>query len=407
MVISRSGGHAVVSADAADEFGFHLPPLDKEMEQRIASRFRAAVIRLTNPLDLGDIFDIDYYAEIVALALAREDVDGVVFNQVFQAGLEHEATVQLVRRIDELVREHNKPVALVLFARDEAVKEVSAGVGIPVFSEPLEAVRALDRSRQRHLFRAAAAAPSESLPELPVIKPETAGLFRAGLEEAARRDGFLFLDQALELLAAYGLPVAPFQLVRDRFELREAAREIGFPLVLKVVAEGLSHKSDQGGVLTGISDRRVLDDVGDLLFERFAAAPGFCGVLVQKEVEIETEVIAGARRDPSFGPLFLLGLGGIYAEIFKDFALEPGPLDRKRVENMIGRLRGGRILTGARGRSGVEMGALFRVMAGLEALMRDFPEITEVEINPLACGPTGAGVVVDGRVIVGPAGIGN
>ncbi len=398
MVISRSGGHAVVTADAVAGAGFKMPPLGDELRERIAARFRAAVIRLTNPLELGDIFDIDYYAEIVDLALAREDVDGVVFNHVFQAGAEHQATAVLVRRIDALVRKYRKPVALVLFARAEAVNAVTEGVELPVFSEPLEAVRALSRLRRRTLFQAAAAVSAEPLPAAPTLKPEMAELGRAWLEDAARRDGFLYLDQALNLLMAYGLPVAPFQLVRDRYELREAAREIGFPLVLKVVAEGLSHKSDRGGVLTGIGDRRMLDDVSGLLFDRFAARPGFCGVLVQKEVEIVTEVIAGARRDPSFGPVFLLGLGGIYAEIFKDFALEPGPLDRRLVSGMVERLRGGRILTGARGRAGIDFALLFKVMAGLEALLRDFPEISEVEINPLACGPRG-GFVVDGRVL--------
>ncbi len=401
LVISRSGGHALVTADAVAAAGFTLVPLGSEFESRVAERFRATVIRLTNPLDLGDIFDIDYYAEILEMSLAREDVDGVIFNHVFQSEAEFEETRRLVRRIAALLARYAKPVGLVLFARLEAVRRVCEGVKLPVFAEPLEAVRALARLRRRTAFRKAAAEPALSLPEVERPDADMLSLFRAWLTEAAGRDGFLHLDQALRLLAAYGLPIAPGQLVRDRLELRESANEIGFPLVLKVVAAGLSHKSDRGGVLTGIATPAALDDVSALLFDRFAAEPGFCGVLVQKEVEIAFEVIAGARRDPSFGPVFLLGLGGIYAEILRDFQLEIGPLDRALVDEMVGRLRGGAILRGARGRAGLSHRQLYEVMAALQALMQDLPEIVELEINPLAVTASGDALAVDSRIRVG------
>ena len=201
------------------------------------------------------------------------------------------------------------------------------------------------------------------------------------------------------VLQEYGLPVAPFALVRHMNELLDTGNDLGYPLVLKAVVAGLSHKSDVGGVLTGINDRRALEDVGSLLFERFSGDAGFCGVLVQKEVDTALEMIVGARRDPSFGDIFLLGLGGVYAEILQDVQIVPAPLSCETIAVLVDRLRGARILRGARGRTGIDLTQLNRVMAGLQALLRDYPAISEIEINPLVFS-SGHVVAIDARIVV-------
>ncbi|MEA1922276.1 MAG: acetate--CoA ligase family protein, partial [Pseudomonadota bacterium] len=397
MVISRSGGHAVVAADAAAALNFKLPGLSDDFIAKISRQFRAAVIKLTNPLDLGDIFDIDFYVTILEMALERDDVDGVVLNHVFQAESELTATKRLAHQVEDLSARYNKPVTLVLFSSVGAISQVMEDVSIPIFSEPLIALEALSLSRERVRYLAAAATPSTPLPT--VVQAPVNPLFDEWLQDAARRDKTLFADQALTVLQEYGLPVAPFVLVRHPHELLEEGEELGFPLVLKAVVAGLSHKSDVGGVLTGINNRRALEDVGSLLFERFSSDAGFCGVLVQKEVDISLEMIVGARRDPSFGDIFLLGLGGIYAEILQDVQIVPGPLSCEAIATLVDRLRGARILRGARGRAGIDLAQLYKVMAGLQALLHDYPAISEVEINPLVF-VAGSGVVVDGRIIV-------
>ncbi len=397
MVISRSGGHAVVAADAAAAFDFKLPGLSDDFVAKISRQFRAAVIKLTNPLDLGDIFDIDFYVTVLGMALERDDVDGVVLNHVFQAEIELAATQRLARQVEDLSARFNKPVTLVLFSSVRAIDQVMENSTFPIFSEPLMALEALSVSRERVRYLAAAATPSTPLPV--VAQASAKPLFDEWLQDAARRDKTLFADQALTILQEYGLPVAPFVLVRHPHELMEEGEELGFPLVLKAVVAGLSHKSDVGGVLTGINNRRALEDVGSLLFERFSSDAGFCGVLVQKEVDISLEIIVGVRRDPSFGDIFLLGLGGIYAEILQDVQIVPGPLSCETVATLVDRLRGAQILRGARGRAGIDLAQLYKVMAGLQALLHDYPAISEVEINPLVF-VAGSGVVVDGRIIV-------
>ncbi len=397
MVISRSGGHAVVAADAAASFGFTMPGLSEEFITRISSQFRASVIKLTNPLDLGDIFDIDYYITILEMALKRDDVDGVVLNHVFQAESELAATLRLAQKVESLMVCHNKPVTLVLFSSVSAVSQIMENISIPIFSEPQIALEALFVSRARVRNLAAAEISETALPTF--AKSMTKPLFEEWLEEASRRDKTLFADQSLTLLQEYGLPVAAFALARHPHELLDEGDDLGYPLVLKAVVAGLSHKSDVGGVLTGINNHQALEDVGSLLFERFSGDPGFCGVLVQKEVDTTLEMIVGARRDSSFGDVFLLGLGGVYAEILQDFQILPAPLSCEAIAGAVDRLRGARILHGARGRAGVDLLQLNRVLAGLQALLQNYPVIAEIEINPLVF-TGGNGVVVDGRIVV-------
>ncbi|MCK5916742.1 MAG: acetate--CoA ligase family protein, partial [Deltaproteobacteria bacterium] len=174
---------------------------------------------------------------------------------------------------------------------------------------------------------------------------------------------------------------------------------LGFPLVLKAVVTDMTHKSDAGGVLTDVVDLQTLEQTGGIFFERFAKKPGFRGVLIQKQVETAIELIVGARRDPSFGNIFILGMGGVYAEILEDVQIMPGPLDCEMVSDMVDRLRGGRILRGARGKAGIDIDLLYRVMASLKALLNGYPKISEIEINPLVFS-NGHGVIVDARVVV-------
>ncbi len=397
MVVSRSGGHAVVTADAAAAAGFRLPTLSKEFVDKISRQFRAAVIKLTNPLDLGDIFDIDYYITILEMALDRDDVDGVLLNHVFQAESEFAATLRLVQKVESLQKQYAKPITLVLFSSVRAVAAIMEKVSIPAFSEPAAAIDALQVSlrRVRYLETKKTIATPLSAVADDIAKP----LFSAWMTDAASRDQTLFADQALTLMAEYGLPVAPFSLVRHPQALFAEAEDLGFPLVLKAVVANMTHKSDAGGVLTGISDQQTLESVGALLFERFRVDPGFCGVLVQKQVDSGHELIVGVRRDSSFGDVFLVGMGGIYAEIMEDIQIMPGPLSCELVAAMVDRLRGGRILRGARGRAGIDIDLLSRVMAGLQVMLDDYPEISEIEINPLVFS-NGQGMVVDARVVV-------
>jgi acyl-CoA synthetase (NDP forming) len=200
---------------------------------------------------------------------------------------------------------------------------------------------------------------------------------------------------ARELLSAAGIPFPPAQRVLGSSEAREAASELGYPVVVKAL--GLLHKSDAGGVALGIEDEEELEAA--LARMATLSAEGY-SVERMAPVEDGAELIVGCRRDLRFGPIVLAGLGGIYAELLDDTVVALAPVDTAQAEELIRSLRGAPMLTGARGRSPLDVAAAAEVLAALSRLAAERPDLAEVEINPLLVTPTGA-LALDARAVSG------
>lgn len=391
IVISRSGGHAVVAADAAEVEGFFLPPLPGDFVTGVRSLFRADVIALTNPLDLGVIFDFDLYARIVEESLSALDPDALLLIHTYSAGPEGEMSRRLAQRLEALSRRMDRPVALCAFAQQEEVEGLKREVGIPVFTEIESAVRALAASRDRHVRPAVL----QPLPAAPAQRPHE-------VEGLLDRDGILTADAALGLCASFGLPTAEWAAVEDVEGALVAAGAIGYPVALKALSPDLAHKSDVGGVVLDIG-------APDELRERFAELLGrveeripglqMTGVLVQRMLRKGREVILGGKRDPSFGPLVMFGLGGIHVEVFADVAFRLVPLTHQEAEGLISEVRGSRLLQGVRGEPPADVEAVLEALLALSRLLVECPEVAEVDINPLLVFDRGV-AVVDARAVV-------
>lgn len=396
VVISRSGGHAVVAADVADEYGFNLVPFSREFIDFIGSHFRAQVIKPGNPLDLGDLFDIDFYVTILEQVLQRPDVDGVLFNHVFQPDREGEASLRLALTIDELSRRYHKPVALCVFTGARAVNSLKKQISFPLFTEPAEGIEALAISRD--YARRQGKTMSADFPARGNYDHQAVA---AIIKEAeTSQDGVLYLDQVLEIFRAYNMPLLPYEMIPAASVLPKIAGPLAFPLVAKVVAGSLSHKSDAGGVRLGIENQSQLQQIYDELTLKFSSLPDYRGILLQSQEKPLVEMIVGGRRDEAFGPVVMLGMGGIYAEIFQDVALRLPPLSTALIDDMIESLKGAPILKGARGQSGIHRPTLERVLYSLADLLADFPVIRQIDVNPLFLSDIG-GFVVDGRIMLG------
>jgi acyl-CoA synthetase (NDP forming) len=181
-----------------------------------------------------------------------------------------------------------------------------------------------------------------------------------------------------------------------------SAEQIGYPLVLKVVSADISHKSDLGGVMLNLKDRHSLEQaIHDMQQRLHTRAPdaSISGYLLQKMVSGGREVILGGKRDRSFGPVILFGLGGIYVEVFKDAALRMAPLTRQDAESMVSELRGSRILDGVRGEAPSDIKAIQDNLLRLSQMMLDLPDILEIDINPLMCFEHGS-MAVDARIVL-------
>ena len=386
IIISRSGGHAVIAADAAERSGFRLAPLPGEFVERVRALFPADVIALTNPIDLGVIFDFDLYARIVEDCLRVLSPDAVLLINTYTLN-EAEGAHRLARRVEEIVRGSGRPIAFCVYSQGDEIQIVQQHTSLPVFAEIEDALQGLAASRDWNSWRARRIAPAGEA-------------VRASREEAQRlltRSGVLTADQALALCRIYGIPVASSEIANNPDEAVQAADQLGYPVALKALATQLVHKSDMGGVTLGLADAAAVKREATAMLTRIAHP---ARLMIQRMVSDGLEVILGGKRDRSFGPVVMFGLGGINVEVFNDVAFRVAPLSRADAEEMIEELHGKRLLDGVRGKPPIDREALVESLLSLSCMLMENPRITEVDVNPLLVLEHGA-AAMDARVVVG------
>ncbi len=393
-VVSRSGGHAVITADACAHYGFELPDFPPELLKKVESRLRAHVIRLQNPLDLGDLFDLDFYEHIVEEMLKRDDLDGVLLGHGYRRGFEQDASRTLIERISELASRYGKPVALTIFAEAMEIDYLKRHYDIPVFTAPENAMRAFDLSRKWFSPRPGPLAGGRT-PRLEGIDQKSV---QAILERGVPR-GELLLSEGLDLLLAAGFNLPRHRLARTPDEAVEAMSALGTDVVMKLNRPHISHKTDQGAVLMGLTDEKDVRSAFPALQE--AAGRKDVEVLVQEMGRGGLEVIIGGKRDVVFGPVVMFGIGGVLVEVLGDTVWGVAPLDPDQASRMMKRIRGRRLLEGIRRKPPRDAAAVEDMIVRLSRLMADFPAIQEMDVNPVLVDERGKGATaVDARVIL-------
>jgi len=380
-IISRSGGHAVIAADACEMSGFRLAPFPKEFIEEIERHFRASVIKLTNPLDLGDLFDQEIYLRIIDRTLAQKDVDGIVFLHTYFSGTEGAKSRELFLRITELTKHYEKPVALYVSTDTDEVNWLKKNLDYPVFTQVVETVRALELNRCHH-----AEIQRIRRPEKILSHPADKNLARELLDSALTEKRDLFLHEAAEILRIYGIPMVRGVPVPDEEEAIKAAKELGFPVAMKIISKEISHKSDVGGVQLNLrSEAGVAAAYRDMVQRIRQAYPEVQieGVLIQPMATGGRELIIGGRQDNQFGPVLMVGLGGIFVEIFGEVSLRVAPISRRDATEMLDELKGIGMFKGARGAKPSDLDSVVEALLRLSQLLGDLPEILEIDINPL------------------------
>lgn len=383
-VLSRSGGHAVIAADCAAEHGFDLPPFPPDFLAEASGR---QIMRKGNPLDLGDVFDFDLYARLLETAVKDPSFDAVLMLFGYFPPFETEASRRLLPKVRELTERFGKPVVLSLLADEQELSEVRRVIPHPYFISVEEAFAALKAARDHGL----------RLDALEAAEPDTTP---AGVDEGATRiaggkaDGILPMDEAFWLLSDIGIPTPPFVLARGQGDL---ASPPAFPVAVKVVSHRAVHKTDVGGVLLGIDNSADLANAFVDFRDRFGPFGEGEGVLVQSMAEPGVEIIVGGRQDPTFGPVILVGLGGLFVEVFGDTSLRLAPVSLVEARAMIDELKGAAILRGIRGRPVSDIDALSRTVHAVSHLLTRCPEIAEIDLNPVLVRPDGL-TAVDVRI---------
>jgi acyl-CoA synthetase (NDP forming) len=390
-ILSRSGGHAVVATDMCAEYGFNLPKFQSRILDETRKHFRAGVITIGNPLDMGDIFDLKIYPQIIEKVLQQPDIHGIVYIHVSHMLIEEKDTIQLMKRLAELSCQYKKPIAIGIEVPHVFYPALMKESTYPFFMDPVEALKALTFQYQ-YMVRRQKKPHSVKVIEFPFKEN-----VKSWMDQIENTDRQPLLHESLDLLDRLKIPTAPWRMVTTLAEACEAATEMGYPVVLKVAAPSALHKSDQGGIAINIKDVEILEKRWKDIISRFK---DIIGMVLQKMIFASREIIIGAKKDPSFGPAILVGLGGIMVETIQDVRFHLIPVDEDGANDMIQQLRGAKILGSFRGMQPVDQHTLAKCLVTVSQLMYHFPEIQELDVNPLILSDDGNVLMaLDARVI--------
>jgi acetyltransferase len=392
VVVTNGGGLGIVATDAARGAGLTMAPLDEAIRRRLAEGLPAAA-GLGNPVDLVGDADARRYGHALH-ALGSESADAMLVLLTPQAATD---AASVARTVAATTRGWPIPVvaAFVGGARVAPGARALEEAGIPCYAFPEPAVRTVAGMARLAARRAAVAAPSAR-----AVEPARARAWLAGLGPVA---GQLGMPELAPLFDAYGIPRLAARVVDGAADAAAAAERIGFPVALKIVSPDITHKTEVGGVALRLPDARAVREAAAAMLGRIAVerpAAVIRGLLVEAMAAPGKELLLGGVRDEQFGPLMMVGLGGIYVEVFADTAARLAPVSTAEALTMLDELKAAPLLRGARGEPPVDRDALAAVVGRFSQLLVDLPEIGEIEINPLMVGP-GAVVAVDARACLG------
>jgi len=367
-VLTASGGFGVLLADAASAQGLALPKLAAHTQERILSVVPFA--SPSNPVDMTA--QVSSRPEVLAQmldAVARDaSCDALILQSANAFHLPRLRDVFL-SALEQVRKDHPSRLILLCARAPQEVRATLNGMGFPVV-EGIDAACATLAALLRFGARGTTETATAAIERMPLAA-----------------EAFATEASAKAVLSQAGLPVPQEVIAANRDEALAAARALGFPLVLKIVSPDIAHKTEVGGVFVGVrSEAQLLEEYANLLARVAQKAPEarIAGVLVAQMVQGGVELILGTKKDPVFGPMVMVGLGGIFAEIFKDVALQPAPVDEAQATAMLRSLKAFALLDGARGRPRADVQSAARAVAALSRFaMRHAHDVSEIDINPL------------------------
>jgi acetyltransferase len=394
-IITNAGGAGIMATDAAIRSGLKLAQLSDETRKTMREGLPASA-SVANPVDvLGDSTE-ERYAFALKHLLADPNVDGVITIWTPTLMAETEA---VAKAIAEVAQGAGKPVLGCLMSLGEPRKIAEALGGIPSYTLPETAVKAMSMLAYYGLWLNRPRTGVKHFDDVNTARvKELVELVKS------RERKFIAEPEAHEILSCYGLPVLPSALAKTADEAVAAAQKIGYPVVIKIVSPDILHKTEFGGVRVNISGDDNLRSEYDLLLKTVnERRPGadIWGVFVQKMAPKGREFILGMNRDPQFGPLLMFGMGGILVELLKDVTFRVAPVRELSAQTMVTEIKGYKLITGFRGEPPADEAKIVEAIERLSQLVMDFPELDEVDINPFVAYEKGMGAVcLDARILV-------
>jgi acetyltransferase len=391
-IVTNAGGPGVMATDAAVRAGLTITRFADDTTAKLRASLPCTA-NVKNPVDVIGDARVDRYRAALDAVVDDPDVDQALVILTPQSMTDIE---QVARGIVDVARRTTKPLSCSLMGG----ADVSSGVRIlqeshvPHYTLPEHACRAMGDVRQIRTWRARRVEEAEDL-------SYDAPRARAVIDAAP--EGHLPEDQCLAVLRAYGLPVPPFKLCTSADEAVEFAARVGYPVALRVVSRDIVHKTEVGGVALDCGRADAVLHAWERIRRSVArAAPDarVSGLLVRHMIPRGgTELICGAKRDVTFGPVVMVGLGGIYVELFGDVAFAPAPVNVAEAGELLRRTRASRLLEGQRGTRAADVALVERCLVRIARLIADFERIAELDVNPLIALPDRHGVAVaDARI---------
>ncbi|MCK4340133.1 MAG: acetate--CoA ligase family protein [Phycisphaerae bacterium] len=390
-MIANTGGPAIIATDELVEGGMVMPPLSRQTETTLREKLYPEA-SINNPIDVLATAGPEHFAAAINALLDDDGIDAIFLNFVTPFFVD---TLGIAHEIAGANSRSRKPIVATVMTEKtgwaETLKVIRDG-GVPTYDMPETGAKVLTTMGQ---YAAFLKRPAEHPVSYSDVDAERARSIINVASDA--NQSCLSAQEDYELLTCYGIPVARYASAGDVAECLAAADEIGYPVVLKVDAESIVHKTESGGVVLDIRDRESLREHAEALAGRFAAAaPRF---LVQQQLSEGREVIVGAKEVPGLGHVVMFGLGGIYVEVLQDVSFKITPLTQREAREMIESLQTAPLLTGVRGQTGVDLAALTEIIQRVSQMLVDNPEIRELDLNPIFALQQGA-TAVDVRVLI-------
>ena len=396
-IVTNAGGPGILATDMLERRGMHLARFEHEHDS--ADRRRAA--RRSQRGQPGRCVGRRAQRAVRAgleLVAADPNVDGIICIVTPQAMTD---IVETANAVGKLSQRTDKPVlgAFMGEERAKAGEDVLASYDIPNYKFPEHAARAFAAMRDYVEIR------DRPDPEMVTFDVDQAAVKK--VFEDVRAEGRVSVGEAESraIAKAYGLRLPQSELAATAEEAVKVADTIGYPVVLKIASPDILHKTDVGGVKVGLGNASDVRDAFDLIVyraQRYVPDARIWGCLVQEMVPTDgIEVLVGMSKDPQFGPLVTFGLGGILVEALKDVTFRVAPFGREDAEAMLEEIRAHSLLRGVRGRPPADREALVETLLRIGQLVTDFPEIVEMDINPLMVYEQGRGAVaLDMRLVL-------
>jgi acetyl coenzyme A synthetase (ADP forming)-like protein len=395
-IITNAGGPGIMMSDAVELSGLKVVDIDDKTKTNLSKRLPVSA-SVNNPVDvLGDASSTRY-GDSLKCILESKSVDGVIVILTPQKMTDDSAIAEELVKIS---KNYSKPVIACFMGADT----VKNGVNIlrknhiPQYSVPRRAAKAMFELVKYNEYKSRPLRIIErfAVNKNPVIK----------IMKSYRSRNLLEIGEfdAKTIVESYGMTIPEGRFASTSEEAVSFANEMRYPVAMKISSPDILHKSDVGGVKIGLGSATEVEDAFDLMMLRIKKKmpeADIKGVLIEQMVTTGKEVILGMKKDPHFGPMLMFGLGGIFVEVLKDVNFSLAPITAEECKEMMEGTKTYKLLTGVRGQKAVDIQAIVTSLLQLSQLVIDFPEIDEVDINPLKVGHPGEGAfVVDARIIL-------